>query len=658
MEVREHNESSIAGERLVEPLDPAKARRVIWVALLILGGLQAWTSRFATTPDGMSYVDLSDAIVTGRVGNIVNAYWSPLYPALIGLLRLVFRPSAYWEYALVHLLNLVLFAASIAAFGYFLDALTVAAVKWGRRELGTTGGTLIAYAVFGALSLMMTPLSLPTPDLLVTCATFVVFGASLRLRDEPRRHRHAIALGLALAAGSLAKSFFIPWSVVVFVVTLIATRRSGRRPTVTAVATWLVFVAPWCAVLSAHQRHLTFGDTGRLTYIWNVNQVESPSLKIMPHGATAAASDSVLSGVAVTPNARGTNPVWFDPARWYTDLSPKWEPSKQLLVFSDLVSHFFASLAPVVLVVWFAYAVATRDARALWWHRVWIVMLPALAAVGAYSLVLVTTRYIAPFLVAMTIIVCFALPWPSRLKPGRVFIGIGVPLLIVLSTPGNGSVLSFTNPALAAVLFAWGFRRRGPALMVTTAILGAASVWVVLPASVHSVVMLGALVMLALYWLASRSAIKNHEGQRFSRVLHQGLLIANAVVIVGVAALKYNSSVTPLQAMNGEANTIWLQSEAVRKAGIVPGQRIAIIGSPFEAYWARTARVQIVGVVPPWRVQAFQELSVDKRALLFREFARAGATFVVSQTPLPPVAGDSAWVPYEYIGWIKRLPAR
>jgi hypothetical protein len=312
----------------IEAVDPAKARRVIWFILLLMAALQVWSARFAATPDGVSYVDLSDAIVTGHIGSIVNAYWSPLYPALIGIVRLIVRPSAYWEFAWVHVLNLLLFWASLAAFEYFVSALARVGARMGRKDLETTAGRAAAYAIFGLMSLMMTPLTLPTPDLIVTSASFVVFGATLRLRHEPRSAHHAAVLGLALAVGALAKSFFVPWSFVVFASVWFMTRRSGPRAIAIAAVVWIAVIGPWCAVLSAHQGHFTFGDTGRLTYIWNVNQLESPSLKIMPHGSTSPATDSVLAGVAVTPNAQGTNPVWFDPARWYTGLKPAWEPVK------------------------------------------------------------------------------------------------------------------------------------------------------------------------------------------------------------------------------------------------------------------------------------------------------------------------------------------
>jgi hypothetical protein len=642
----------------VEPVDPAKARRVIWFILLLLAALQVWSARFAATPDGVSYVDLSDAIVTGHLGGIVNAYWSPLYPTLFGLLRLIVRPSAYWEFAWVHVLNLLLFWVSLGAFEYFIGALARVAARMGRKDLETTAGRAAAYAIFGLMSLMMTPLTLPTPDLIVTSASFVVFGATLRLRHEPRSARHAMVLGLALAVGALAKSFFVPWSLVVFAALWFMTRRSGSRATAIAAAVWIAFIGPWCAVLSAHQGHLTFGDTGRLTYIWNVNQLESPSLKVMPHGSTSPATDSVLAGVAVTPNAQGTNPVWYDPARWYTGLKPAWEPVKQVEVFSSLGLQFFSSIGPVFLVVWFAFAVAGRAERHRWTAELWIVVVPSLIAMGAYSMVLVTTRYLAPFIIALTTAVAFALPWPSRLTPAKVAAGLGVPMLVLIVSPGDNLILAFTNSTLAAVLFAWSFHRQRGGLQITAAILGGLSIWILLPRQLHSFVVLGAVLILVLFWLASRLALRAGETSVFSAAMRRGLVAANTVVIVTVFALKYNASIAPPPTFRGEANANWLQADAMRRAGIGPGSRIAIIGSPFEAYWARTGRLQIVGVVPPWQVPGFMRLSEESRRVLYREFTRVGAQAVVAQSPMPPVSGDSTWRPYEYVGWVKRLPAR
>ena len=106
-----------------------------WIILLLLAGIQAWSARFYATPDGVSYLDLSDAVVNGNFGELLNAYWSPLYPALIGIMRVVGRPSPYWEFAVAHLLNWLLFIASLLGYEYFLNGLRARASAYAHALL-------------------------------------------------------------------------------------------------------------------------------------------------------------------------------------------------------------------------------------------------------------------------------------------------------------------------------------------------------------------------------------------------------------------------------------------------------------------------------------------------------------------------------------------
>jgi len=95
------------------PLPTRRTRIVAWIVILAIAAYQAYAQRFVIGPDGISYLDLSDAVTTGEWSRLLNLYWSPLYPFLVGILRLVF-PSAYWEIAVAHLLNFGLFAGSIS----------------------------------------------------------------------------------------------------------------------------------------------------------------------------------------------------------------------------------------------------------------------------------------------------------------------------------------------------------------------------------------------------------------------------------------------------------------------------------------------------------------------------------------------------------------
>lgn len=639
-----------------EPIDPRRLRRIVWGVLLALGALQAWAARHTTTPDGMSYLDISDGVVSGDFGRLLNAYWSPLYPALLGALRAVLRPGAYWEFGVQHLLNLSLFAGSIAAFEYFLRGLRDAMNRWGYTALSTTSGLLGAWAVFGVLSLMMTPLTLPTPDLLVSSATYVVFGALVRLREGLSAGRAGVALGAGLAVGSLAKSFIVPWSVICLVVAFVASRRvAGARPALLAAAVWLAAVLPWSIALSAKMGYPTFGDTGRLTYAWFVNQVETPSEKHMPSAAATPETNAILPGVAITPGSPSTHPVWYDPARYYGDLAPSFEVDKQLKVFSYLVSQYVSSLAPVVLFLWAAFAVARREDRSLWWSRTWVVMVPSLAAIGAYSLVLVTTRYIAPFYVTMILAVWLALPWPSRITPTRMLLAVGIPFLVMVTAPGTVNVVSFEGAAIGAILCAWVARRWGSRAMIIAGIGGAIIVKMLLPPSLWSFVVVGSLLLVSCWWIAARRAVANGESAHLSMVFRRGLIVTGSLLVVWVAWLKYRQSISPPDTGEAEPNRNWIAARAIRDAGIPEGTRIALVGSPFEAYWARTARLHIVGVVPPPRMEAYMQLEPARREALFREFSRAGASLVVVQTGPTPDPSDPSWVPVRYVGWTKRI---
>src|SRR6476661_8733588 len=120
-----------------------------WIILLLLAGFQAWSARFYASPDGVSYLDLSDAVVTGNFRELFNAYWSPLYPVLISVLRVIVRPTPYWEFGVVHLLNWLLFVLSLAGFEYFLAGIRI---NGGREAtvLQSRWGLIGAYALFGA----------------------------------------------------------------------------------------------------------------------------------------------------------------------------------------------------------------------------------------------------------------------------------------------------------------------------------------------------------------------------------------------------------------------------------------------------------------------------------------------------------------------------
>jgi hypothetical protein len=501
----------------------------------------------------------------------------------------------------------------------------------------------------------MTPLVLPTPDLLVSTASFFVFGALLRLHYDLSARRSGVVLGVALAVGALAKSFIIPWAGICLVTALVALRGRSMKPAIVACAIWLTAVAPLTIALSAKYGHLTFGDTGRLTYVWYVNQVETPSRKLMPHGAATPATDSVLRGIAITPDAPGTNPVWYDPARWYTDLHPRFSLSRQVSVLGILIAEYIASLAPVFLVMAFWLVVAGGAEAADWWRRTWPVLLPAVAALIAYSLVLVTTRYVAPFYMTLAVTVICGARWPERIPPTRMLLAIGIPLILMVATPNPGQAMALVNAAVGTALFVWLARYRTATVQIVMGAIGAAAVRVAQPYSDLRLVSLVSVILILAYWAMARDADSRGEQPIVSRLVRRSLVAANAVLVVSVAMLKYADSLSPKARAPNEPNINWAAGQSALSAGMRPNARIALVGSPFEAYWVRVNRARIVAVVPPPSMAGFNQLGADDRRRLDDAFARAGADYLVVQQADPPPGADQRWAQVPYIGWVKAL---
>ena len=565
---------------------PAATRHVrdaAWALLLATAALQAWLFRNETSPDGVAYLDLSDAVVSGRLGDLVNGYWSPMYPVIIGVLRLIVSPTALanpqFEFAIVHVANLLAFAAALAAFELFLRQLDASGEDWGQQLLRSPFGRGAAYLLFAIGALDMISVKGPVPDLLLAAACLASFAFSVRLKRAPADRRAAIFLGASLAAGALTKSILFPLGAVILASLGWALRRSGRASLGTAAAVFAILTVPWIAATSISLGRLSTGESGALNYAWYVNGRQPPNTGVMP--ALAAPSERLpLDGLAVLPDARGTNPLWYDPARWHRDVRPKLSLSQQRPRLIHSARYYAYVLAPfLLLLVSMAAASRWSDLR-LAWARVYVVLVPCLAGIAAYSLVYTTSRYIAPFLVAGCVATAAAFP-----RQG------------VLAMPRLLAAMPLTIAALAAVSPLRG------------------RIWLAA----------GVAIVVAIWWYGRgrHDAVDGHH--RLRRFFAAGVLVAAALpgLLLGVASLRSQRS---------DPHPEWTTAQRML-AGIPAGSRIAVMGNPENAGWARLARYRIVAVIPPERVDAFKKLPVSERAAIVRAFQGAGALQLVEIAP-------------------------
>ncbi len=162
---------------------------IFWLIAIVLGAIAAWDARYIMDPDGISYLDMGDAYFRGDWEMAINAYWSPLYSWLLGLALYILKPSPFWEYPVVHLVNLVIYLCSLGCFQFFMNEF----IRYHRSQKGRfseyEGVTLpewawlvIGYTLFIWSSLKLITLSVVTPDMCVSAFVYLASGLLLRIQ--------------------------------------------------------------------------------------------------------------------------------------------------------------------------------------------------------------------------------------------------------------------------------------------------------------------------------------------------------------------------------------------------------------------------------------------------------------------------------------------
>ncbi len=413
-------------------------RLVCIAGAIALGAAAAWTSRHSMNVDGVSYLDLADAIRHGEWRRALNPYWAPGYPALIAAFVATIDPTPSGEFAVVHLANFAAFVLALLAFDWLLRALLDTA------DPGTPGGSgrrddflLAGFAVFTWSMVTLATLTVVTPDILM--AAFVFAAAALGARVYERLTRAADApawpFGLALGMGYLVKTVMMAVAPLMLAAFWFARPRRARAlHSFAAAAIGFILVASLYVVpLSIQRGRLTAGDTGRLTYAWLAGGVTE-----YVHWQGDSASESGIAAhptrtICEAPPAyefagpiQATYPPWFDPAYWHEGLRirPRWSAQRRALVTSaqNLAALGRQALIPLALIVVLALR---RGAAAPWRRDAVALLLTCALTVAMYSVMIVTTRHLAAFVAMATVAVIALCANPSADRPAGAENGAG-----------------------------------------------------------------------------------------------------------------------------------------------------------------------------------------------------------------------------------------
>ncbi len=576
-------------------------QRGLWGFAFFLGVLQTWAGLFSLDyTDGISYLDLSDAFRRGDLREALSPYWSPLYPGLLALGFGILRPSPYWEFPALHLINLGLYLLTLITFEYFLREL----LRYYRRQFGDlaqnspspptpvsegkpsnllqphnsdllAGHTteilfrITAYTLFCYFSLAFLRVPLETPDMCVSAIVYLASGLLLRIHQGEQSPYPYLLLGLVLGLGYWAKAVMFVVGILLFLASLPAfvNKRGltsspfgeGTRGTppqsrlfLSGLGVFLLLCATYILALSWATGQFTLGKSAQLNYLRYVNGVswygQSPrrlkgTLKHPPRRISHQLPIYEF-GEAVG----GTYPRWYNPAYWLEGLQPEIVLRDQLQALKRNAYRYYRILFSLQYEVLIGILLlgllnpqpftARQSLKSLGF-----LLLPALMVLVLYSLIIVEKRYIAPFLLILEL--------------SLIGIGSGAPLQ--------------------------GIRQRGSLLVL---------LWI-------SLLLLG----------------------------RCGTTLANDF---------YTRGQDPL------AQGHWQIARELRKMGLQPGDKVACLGYGLKAYWARLARVQIVADMPTWNVNLFWALDNPSQQQVIQALRERGVRAIVAPSG-PEEARSQGW---------------
>jgi len=534
-----------------------------WLVLAgLLGSLQAVYFRTSMNPDGIAYLDMGDAYLRGDWATALRSHWSPLYAWILGAVLRLVQPSPSVEFPLVHLVNLFIYCLALGAFTFLIREVLASAHNERARTphlpLPEWATISLGYGVFLWCTLQYMPVSLVTPDLLASAVVYATCGVILRTRRQPSWRGSALLGGL-LGLGYFAKAPMLPLAAVFLAASALVVKDQTRRIAhLTAAAITLAAVAvPFVLVLSVANGRPTLSDSAMLNYLWRIDgapfvhwQGGPGSIGQPLHHSTLLLERPAIftfdSPFLVTYSA------WYAPEYWFAGARPAFTWSGQLRAIGDaLIVYDRLAVDLRVPLAGLAILLAARPGFRLLAAESWIALLtPAIAAFVMYALVLVEERYVAPFLVLLTL-----------------------GLLTMVRLPKKG----------------WSAALAGPFCMV---------------------------LVLSLL-LQIRSTTSELADSALSQVVHGQLL-----------------------APDDQAQV----ANALRSAGIQPGDPVASGNRAFNAYWARLARVSIVAEVSGYDGTAILDADAEARSavqqLLLAQHVRAVVAY-----SWPAQTGDVGWVP-------------
>jgi 4-amino-4-deoxy-L-arabinose transferase-like glycosyltransferase len=422
----DNEEKTVHTLTLVQDQKYKLTRLVCWTVCVGFALLETWSQRQFINEDGISYLDMSDAILRHDWHLLINPVWSPLYPFLIGVATWFIRPSAQWEAPLVHVLNFIIFLGALASFEFLLRRVICVLGRGKGGEDADSAGPLpvwiwqlLGYSLFAwsTFGMVWAP-RMVTPDLCVAMFVYLDSGLLLSLPASTNKSKTCLLFGLTLGLGYLAKAILFPMAFVFMVVAffVIGDWRKAILPLAMAFLLFCAIAAPLFISMSIRVGHPSYSEVGNLNYAWHVNHVNGGKLALGPFFPSASGPPPYLKHPVTLLHRHPdvfsfreplafSYPPRVDMEYWGAGTKVVFNPRNQLRAIGENLTILFADphIAPLSGLIGGALIFLLMSSNApRRFERIpksWPLLVPAVAAICLYLLVSVEPRYVAPFLV-------------------------------------------------------------------------------------------------------------------------------------------------------------------------------------------------------------------------------------------------------------------
>ncbi len=415
----------------------------------------------------MSYLDIAEAYLRKDWLTAINAYWNPLYSWVIAVALWLVKPSPYWRFALLHVVNFVIYLFALTCFCLFIREVVRRNQQQRAQLLAANFVTLpdwavvaLGYSLFIWTSLFLITIQLESPDMLVASFVYLATAVLLRMRRTPSSWAPFLLLGIVLGFGYLAKSVMMPMGLVFIVASIfsIGNWRTALPRVAVSVLLFIAVAGPFVFAISRAKGRLTTGESGKLNYLWSINGISNPHWQGEEPGSgqplhpTRKIFDSPPAFEFAEP-VGGTYPIWYDPTYWYEGSTSHFDFREQLRVVVNGIKGYYDlfqiwGLQYALMLALISLYVMGRRGRLLLRDvaEQWSLIVPALAGLGLYLLVNVQGRYIAPFVVLIWLALFLAVRLEHTPNSQRYIRAISIALVAIMML---STLASSTGEAVA-----------------------------------------------------------------------------------------------------------------------------------------------------------------------------------------------------------------